>query len=397
MASNDLRHAVTDGPTGTASVVAPPDHDAAARLKSAHRTFWCTTQASGCGGILDLHVGTVRIPHFQHRRDASACALTTRDAGPAYAHLAYQRELGAWLAGQGFEATIEHRFNDAGRADLHVLVEGVAHTLEVQLTDLGAHAWQDRDARYRAQVDQVTWLHGSASTTTARTERVARDYALRIGRDDDGVRVGVDTTGVDDSTAWANLDECRITPAGLWTPHLETALQKLAEDRAEEARRRAAEEAERARRAAEEAAGRAEREREQQEARTPRRAADLASSTSRPPMSERAYVVPAPGMRTTADWRRIQPDLPLWGPDHPGWAWLREYPVEHHEAGMYLAMTVMPLYARGAYSMLANPDLPSEIAHAMVEDMTAAGWLYEDTRGAREPMWARGGGAPGSK
>lgn len=395
MASSDLRHAVTDGPTGTANVFAPPGHDAAARLKSAHRTFWCTTQAGGCGGILDLHVGTVRIPHFQHRRDASACALTTRDAGPAYAHLAYQRELAAWLAEQGYAATIEHRFNDAGRADLHVLVEGVAHTLEVQLTDLGAHAWKDRDARYRAQVDHVTWLHGPASTTTATTERVGRDFALRIGRDDaSGVRIGVDTTGVDDATAWSALEECRITPEGLWTPHLEAALRDLEEARAEEARRRAAEEAERARRAAEEAARRAEREREQQEARA-RRAADVASPVPRPPAGEGAYVFPSPGMRTTADWRRLHPDLPLWGPDHPGWAWLRGYPAEHHEAGMYLAITVARLYSRGGYSMLANPDLPPEIAHEMVEDMTAAGWLREDTRGAREPMWARGEHAPG--
>ena len=73
---------------------------------------------------------------------------------------------------------------------------------------------------------------------------------------------------------------------------------------------------------------------------------------------------------------------------------MREYPVEHHEAGMYLAITVVRLYARGAYSMLANPDLPPHVAHAMVEDMTAAGWLVEDTRGAREPMWRRGERAP---
>lgn len=396
MATSDLRHAVTDGPTGTADVVAPPAHDAAARLRAAHRTFWCTTQAGGCGGVLDLHVGEVRIPHFQHRRDASACALTTRDAGPSYAHLAYQRELAAWLADQGYEATIEHRFNDAGRADLHVLVEDVAHTLEVQLTDIGAHAWKDRDARYRAHVDHVTWLHGPSSTTTATTERVACDYALRISRgDDSGIRVGVDITGDDSATVWAPLGECRITPEGVWTPHLETTLRELAEARAEVGLRRAVDEAERARRAAEAAARRAELERKQQEARA-LRAADLASQAPRPSMIAPAHLAPPPGMRSTADWRQLHPDLPLWGPDHPGWAWLREYPIEHHEAGMYLAITVARLYSRGGYSMLANPELPPEVAHAMVEDMTAAGWLHEDTRGASEPMWVRGSQAPGS-
>ncbi|MFS0703242.1 competence protein CoiA family protein [Cellulomonas sp. 179-A 9B4 NHS] len=359
---------MTDSPTGTATVVAPPSHDAAARLKAAHRTFWCTTQAGGCGGVLILYVGTVRVPHFQHLPGASPCVLSSRDAAPAYAHLAYQRELTAWLADQGYDARIEHRFDDAGRADLHVLVGGVAHTLEVQLTDIAVDAWQDRDARYRTHVDHVRWLHGPASTTTARTERVTRDYALRIGRDEvGGVRIGVDTTGVEAAIAWVSLAECRMTAAGVWVPQLEAALRNIAA-RADAARRPAAEEA------------------TSRQLRVPQLAA-LERRTG-------AHVEPPPGLRTTADWRRLQPDLPLWGPDHPGWAWMREHPVEQHAAGMYLAMTVTRLYFRGAYSMLANPDLPAEVVRSMVEDMTAAGWLYEDTRRAPEPMWRRGERAP---
>ena len=387
MASSDLRHAVTDGPTGTADVTAPAGRDAAARLKSQHRTFWCTTQAGGCGGVLVLCVGEVVTPYFRHHRHASACALTSRDAAASYAHLAYQRELATWLAEQGYEARIEHRFDDAGRADLHVLVEGTAHTLEVQLTDIGVHDWKDRDARYRAQVDHVTWLHGPASTTTATTDRVERDYALRIGRDSDrAVRIGVDTGRGDSTVAWAPLRECRITPSGMWTPHLESALRELAETRAEDARRRAEAEA----RAAREDARRAAKlERDEEEARARRAAAFLASVQPRS-ASGPAYVVPPPGMLTNADWRRLYPDLGVWGANHPGWAWLRTYPVEHHEAGTYLAMTVTTLYSRGRYSVLANPDLPPEVAQAMVEDMTAAGWLHDDTRGASEPMWARG-------
>lgn len=397
MTLNDLRHAVSDGPAGTATAVAPPAHDAAARLKAAHRTFWCTTQADGCGGILDLHVGKVRIPHFQHRRDASACTLSGRDAAASYAHLAYQRELASWLASQGYVASMEHRFNDAGRADLHVVVDGVAHTLEVQLTDIGVHAWQDRDARYRAHVDQVTWLHGPSSTTAATTDRVGRDYALRIRRDNDIVQLGVDTTGTETGTAWAALSECRLTPAGVWTPHLEPALRALADARAEAAARRRAqgEEEERVRRTAE-TERRAALERGQERTPAPYEAEFAKRRLPGSAGPGVVHNVPPPGLRRTADWRRLQPNLPLWEHDHPGWAWLRQYPIEHHEAGMYLANTVVRLYARGAYSMLANPDLPTEVTRAMVENMASAGWLREDTRGALEPMWVRGEQAPGA-
>ena len=387
MATTDLRHAVIDGPSGTTDVVAPPSHPAAGRLKVQHPSFWCTTQAGGCGGILDLHVGTVRIPHFQHRRDASGCALTHRDAGGAYAHLAYQRELATWLDAQGYTATIEHRFDDAGRADLHVVVEGVAHTLEVQLTDLGVHVWKDRDERYRSHVDQVTWLHGPNASRTALTDRVLRDVALRIDREAGQVRIGVDTDATE--TAWAVLQECKITPDGVWTPHLEPTLQLLAAARAEAERRRQAKEDERARRAAEEAERRAARELREQAARA-RRVAEPARPA--PPIPARAPVplMLAPGARTTEQWRRLHPDMPWWGPDHPGWGWLHRYPDEQHEAGMFLAYTVLHLYARGAYAMLANPDLAPGVSAAMVTDMTSAGWLREDPRSAREPMWARG-------
>lgn len=70
-------------------------------------------------------------------------------------------------------------------------------------------------------------------------------------------------------------------------------------------------------------------------------------------------------------------------------------PTERHETGLYLALAVGRLFARGSYSMLANPDLPLDVDRAMVKDMTAAGRLHEGTRGAREPMWVRGAGTPG--
>ena len=61
-----LRHAVTDGPDGIAPVRLPARQDAARRIKLLHgNRFWCSRQASGCGGNLIVIAGEIRTPHFR--------------------------------------------------------------------------------------------------------------------------------------------------------------------------------------------------------------------------------------------------------------------------------------------------------------------------------------------
>ncbi|QCB92630.1 competence protein CoiA family protein [Cellulomonas shaoxiangyii] len=392
MALDELRHAVTDGADGTAHVVAPAEREDALRLRIDHQ-FWCTTQAGGCGQQLELPAGPVRGPYFRHKRGASPCALLSsgRDVGGAYAHLAYQRELMAWLQGQGYVPTIEHTLDGAGRADLHVVVNGVEHTLEVQLTDLGSTAWRDRDDRYRGAVDQVTWLFGPAADGAASTQRAREGVTLRIGRDVQGVRVGVEVDGVEIDDSWNALPACRMEAGGVWTPSLDQARERLQERRAAEALRRAEEEAERARlederrRAQADADTRAQRRADRQLAERMTRPRPTAPPPPRPPVPT---LLP-PGPRPTEQWRRVHFDMPAWGREHPIWRWLARYPVEQHEAGTYLAYTALHLFGSGPLSMLDNPDLPGGVASAMVVDMADAGWLR-----LQDGMWRREDSAP---
>ena len=84
MTSWDLRYAATDCPDGTGAVVLSGDRVEAAGTRARHPAgFWCTTAAGGCGGVLDLYLGKVRVPHFQHRRDAGSCALGSRSVDPS--------------------------------------------------------------------------------------------------------------------------------------------------------------------------------------------------------------------------------------------------------------------------------------------------------------------------
>lgn len=47
---NKLAYAVVDGPDGAHAVVLPAGRSAALQIKDQYReTFWCSTQAGGCG------------------------------------------------------------------------------------------------------------------------------------------------------------------------------------------------------------------------------------------------------------------------------------------------------------------------------------------------------------
>lgn len=177
--SIDLRHAVVDGSDGTDVRPAPDEREDALRLRATEK-FWCAIKAGGCGGSLRLHAGEKVRPYYQHA-DASSCALQRgqRETSEAYYDLAYQRALAAWLAAQGYHARIEHTFPDGGgRADLHVDVDGVTHSIEVQLSTIGIERWKERTARYAGHVDQITWLHGPLCTTTGSEDRILNGISL---------------------------------------------------------------------------------------------------------------------------------------------------------------------------------------------------------------------------
>lgn len=367
-AKGDLAHAVVDGPDGMHAVELSPVRAEALRLKALHEeSFWCTTQAGGCGGALILAAGPVRIPYFRHHPGAD-CALAGDSARAArsYEHLHYQRALLAWLEAQGLSATMEHHLGPDGRADLHVVVHSRRHTIEVQLSPLGINDWRRRDEGYRRQVDHVTWLYGAAAETAAAAERADRDHVLHIragAESDSGIEIGVVT---DLTQAWSPLEECELRSEAFWTPHLEQALADLADARAAEA----------AARAAEEAAEEARREAARQAAARPR-----AGEQNGEPIHRSA---PPPASRTGAAygtlpwWGEMFPELASWFPEQ-GWAWTDGLTDEGKAAAQVVSYVVSRLYASGPISMLLLPD--EETGAEVLAALERAGFLRLYERG----------------
>ncbi|MDP9394140.1 MAG: hypothetical protein M3Q27_07740 [Actinomycetota bacterium] len=350
-----LAHAVVDGPHGFAAVDVPENPSEARALRRQWaNTFWCSTLAGGCGEKLTLAAGDVRRPYLRHGPNPT-CQLAKNPsrATTAYEHLHYQRELAAWLGRQGLSAQIEHRFGAEGRADLHVMVEGVAQSIEVQLSRISDEEVRRRDALYRRHVAQVTWLFGELHARPLAAAAQAVDgVALLVRRRDDGdVEVGV--LGYDDDEEWAPLDQCELREDGVWTPHLDVARdahRRVLEARAREAEREAAQRAEAERRAAEAAAAAFRR------AAPPRPPAD--DPPAPPPFVDKLADVDErsrPAFGTLAWWQEMHPERVEWMPDH-GWAWAEHLPEPERTAAQVLAYIVQRIYASGPITMLHLPD-----------------------------------------
>ena len=239
-----LCHAVTDGPEGSDAVVLSVDRAAALLAKARHgRGFWCSSAADGCGAPLFVVAGPVRRPHFRHP-SGSACAYArdARRAEAAYTHLAIQHALVRWLTTQGFTSRMEHVLVDGGRADVHVVVGDGAQTIEVQLSALPEDEWRRRDELYRSQVSCTTWLYGPDAEARAIDEVVQRHTALDVAAEVEEAgrwRVDIGTRDVD-TVAWDALADCKLTPDGIWTPHLDAARARTVawRDELDAARRR---------------------------------------------------------------------------------------------------------------------------------------------------------------
>jgi hypothetical protein len=373
-AKEKLVHAVVDGPDGTDAVELSPVRAEALALKKLHEeSFWCSTQAGGCGGALVLAAGQIRVPYFRHRGGVD-CALggDSARAARSYEHLRYQRALLAWLEAQGLSATIEHDLGPDGRADLHVIVGARRHSIEVQLSPIGVNDWRRRDNGYHRQVDQVTWLYGPAAESAAAAQQADRGHALHIRAGEwpgTAIQIGVSTNL---TQAWSPLGACELRPEQFWTPDLDQALVELAASREEAAARAADEAAEQARREA------------LRQAAARRRAAESEGEVlhrAGPPAST-AW---GDEYGTLPWWREMFPELAGWAPEQ-GWAWTDGLTDEGKAAARVVSYVVSWLYANGPISMLLLPD---EMTGAeVVAALERAGFLrlYERAGVAR---WER--------
>ncbi|MCI2238104.1 hypothetical protein MO973_09615 [Paenibacillus sp. TRM 82003] len=408
--------AVVDGPDGTLARQAPADRNLAIELRLQHANgFWCSTLAGGCGGTLLLAAGAVLRPHFRHRGEVGSCALA-RDPARAersYEHVRYQRVLLDWLTDQGLSGRAEHTMGSDGRADLHVLVDGVAHSIEVQLSPLNDRAWLQRDEKYRRRVRHVTWLYGPLVDAAAAREQAVRGIALRVRGDVESGDVEIGVQGHTE-TAWAPLSQCRLPADGFWTPHLlaaqrehERVLRQRAEQVEHEARERL--ECERA--------ARVQRERVARE-RSVRRQAALARVTRAalplrpvhevavmPPdnnlargglaqhegaggsASAAAVVEAARWPRSTAEWRELHPEADEWSA-RQDWSWLAVIGEPYRKVVQFLAYLTQRIYLNGPTAMFDLPDT-SNLEEVLVL-MQRAGLIRRFERAGVE-RWERAG------
>ena len=370
-AKGELAHAVVDGAHGTHAVELSLVRSEALQLKALHNEqFWCSTQANGCGGTLVLAAGKIRIPYFRHRPGA-ACALAGDNvrAARSYEHLRCQRALVGWLTAQGLSATIEHYFGPDGRADIHVVVSGRSHTIEVQLSPISLIEWRRRDENYRRQVDQVTWLYGAGAETMAAAEQATRGHAYNLrahAEQAQALEVGVVTDLTD---AWSHLDECELRIDRFWTPRLDEALADLATAR-DQAAAKAAQEAEATRREAQRRA----------EARTRQTAV-----VHRGPAAHTVESTILDNYGTVDWWRTYFPGLAGWTPDQ-GWRWTDELTEDGKATAKVLAYVVSRLYASGPVDMLLPADTSS--AAEAVAALERGGLIRVYERGGVE-RWQR--------
>lgn len=382
---SDLMWAVVDDPDGDHAVELPDDQMPAIRLRERHSgKFWCAKRAGGCGGLLTLRAGSVLRPHFAHRAK-KGCAYEAHGSRAArrYDHLRYQRALEAWLATRGFFAKLECDLGGDGRTDLHVVVESVSHALEVQLSQLPATSWADRDARYRRRVDHVAWLYGPNADAEAATEIAQRGLCLRIratagnrtadtvpgqhlagkpaAEPDTGVaapgvelasefRVELGVEDIDRKTEYTPLAGCSITAAGLQVPGLEAARARRDEHQREQAAAEAAAREEKRRQGHEREQEKARREQLRRQLVEEARQAQLRRQASavppdplagKPDAPLKAMFLPGDGLR---QWRMRNPEAEGWEPAQ-GWAFLNGLPPSLHQTAVAIAYATQVLVA----------------------------------------------------
>lgn len=382
-----LRHAVTDGPDGTAAVALPTIRAAALRMKAAYgHAFWCSRAIGGCGAMLLVAAGAVRIPHFRHKpRERGDCILEREplSAETNYRHLALQRALVAWIKAQGHDPRIEYPLA-GGRADVHVVVDGRRQSLEVQLSPITDTEWRRRDELYRAQITDVTWLFGDTLDTRATENLLTRGVAFHIHVDSD-LDVALGTRFIDDHIAWDELQHCKLAAGGLWTPHSAASLDAsqrwrhltvVAEALHAEVQRR------------ERAQALANRRRREQESARRRLAIAQQAPLLAPPRPRQSWRLPSIGQYP---WTRearaaLSEESDGWSPPQ-GWGWLDRVPLELQPSARLLAYYVCRIYSAGPLGQLCFDDVPDPNGH-QIDALTSAGLItvYEVSG---VPRWRR--------
>ncbi len=392
---DELRLAVRNDADGDRVFRLSADRAGALRSKDELRSqgthLWCSRQAGGCGGRLQINAGEVVRPYLKHTTGAGSCALAadiTR-AEHGYEHLLVQHTLRSWLEDQGLSVVLEKTIH-GGRVDLLVRIEELTHVLEVQLTPISNERWQARDAVYRHAAHDVTWLYGPRAESAAAREQALRGVAVHLDHHQERIGIAEASTG----TSWSPLSACRLDRRGFWTPGLDAAIAAHEAAQRKELADRHVREAKELQARLEAAAAR--RRDEEQRAAEDRRIQERAATVAARPVETLVpglggLLLPLEGYpRSLAQWVSAHPDASGWAPPQ-GWAFLYDVPDDATNAAKFVTYLVTKIYGSGPVTMFAIPGIHEHLDH-IVDALQAVGLIHLREHGGTM-RWERPGSA----
>lgn len=121
-------------------------------LLKAAQPFYCPC----CGAQLVLKAGSIKIPHFAHKQNASCYASSEPES--EY-HLLAKRSLFTWFLSHGYQTELEGYLPDIKqRADLLVKSNGKQYAIEFQCSTISEALFIERTEAYRSIGITPIWI-----------------------------------------------------------------------------------------------------------------------------------------------------------------------------------------------------------------------------------------------
>lgn len=230
----------------------PESRDKALALKYSGQRFWCSDEAGGCGEEMTVAAGRVMAPYFRHR-PGSRCEYAQGSAevyareqeryGDLLTHRLMQESLQSWIESLGYQVSLERVSSDReSRTDLHAVVHGLAHSVEVQRSPIDQEIWEERNQRYLRDHDKVTWLWDPFSSDSYGIDLARGVEPLLIRAEKDRVQLGLLVYEPEEllheslwlsatRAVWRDLDSWSLDESGLTPPQeLKDEAQSLTDE-----------------------------------------------------------------------------------------------------------------------------------------------------------------------
>ncbi|MER5758506.1 hypothetical protein [Streptomyces sp. NPDC002082] len=185
-------------------------------------SYWCGIQLGGCGGELSDRRYTQKVCHFAHHPSAPVCHRTENGESSAD-HLFIKRGVQRLLKKQKVPGNVNTRNLGTGPGDaVDVHLPGSRRRLRFQLSSLDHRAWRRAADDLTDGSEDLDWIFGP-DTPVSRELAGRHGFTLRVRCETVGgerrVHIGAETR--DRTVQWTPLEDCRLTPTGLSTPHVE--------------------------------------------------------------------------------------------------------------------------------------------------------------------------------